>query len=54
MFGQLSTNEDMGGFKPYLCSLITAGNIITMGTDFLPEYILTNYEVHEWKHACVR
>ncbi len=23
-----------------------------MGTDFLPEYILTNYEVHEWKHAC--
>ena len=23
-----------------------------MGTEFLPEYILTNDEVHEWKHAC--
>jgi hypothetical protein len=23
-----------------------------MGTDLLPEYILANYEVHEWKHSC--
>lgn len=23
-----------------------------MGTELLPEYILNNYEVHEWKHAC--
>ncbi|MCX6233378.1 MAG: BglII/BstYI family type II restriction endonuclease [Bacteroidetes bacterium] len=22
-----------------------------MGTEILPEFILTNYEVHEWKHA---
>jgi len=23
-----------------------------MGTEFLPDYILSNYEVLEWKHAC--
>ena len=23
-----------------------------MGTDLLPHFILANYEVHEWKHAC--
>ncbi|MEI6683970.1 MAG: BglII/BstYI family type II restriction endonuclease [Bacteroidota bacterium] len=23
-----------------------------MGLDFLPEFILSNYEVYEWKHAC--
>jgi hypothetical protein len=23
-----------------------------MGTELLPEFIRTNYEVHEWKHAC--
>jgi hypothetical protein len=23
-----------------------------MGTELLPEYILRNYEIHEWKHAC--
>lgn len=23
-----------------------------MGIELLPKYILTNYEVHEWKHAC--
>jgi len=23
-----------------------------MGTEFLSDYILKNYEVHEWKHAC--
>ena len=23
-----------------------------MGVDLLPEFIKTNYEVHEWKHAC--
>lgn len=23
-----------------------------MGTDLLPEFILANYEIHEWKHAC--
>lgn len=23
-----------------------------MGTDLLPLFILQNYEVHEWKHAC--
>jgi len=23
-----------------------------MGTDLLPPFILNNYEVHEWKHAC--
>jgi len=23
-----------------------------MGTEFLSDYILSNYEVHEWKHAC--
>lgn len=23
-----------------------------MGTELLPEHILCNYQVHEWKHAC--
>ena len=23
-----------------------------MGSEFLSDYILSNYEVHEWKHAC--
>jgi len=23
-----------------------------MSVDLLPEFILKNYEVHEWKHAC--
>ncbi len=23
-----------------------------MGVGLLPQYILDNYEVHEWKHAC--
>lgn len=23
-----------------------------MGTELLPQFILENYEVHEWKHAC--
>ncbi len=23
-----------------------------MGIDLLPEFVRTNYEVHEWKHAC--
>ncbi|MBT3877838.1 MAG: restriction endonuclease [Candidatus Scalindua sp.] len=23
-----------------------------MGTDLLPKFILENYEIHEWKHAC--
>ena len=23
-----------------------------MGTELLPEFIRSNYEVHEWKHAC--
>lgn len=23
-----------------------------MGTELLPKFILDNYEVHEWKHAC--
>jgi len=23
-----------------------------VGTELLPEYILSNYEVHEWKHSC--
>jgi len=23
-----------------------------MGTEALPQFILTHYEVHEWKHAC--
>lgn len=23
-----------------------------MGTDLLPEFVRTHYEVHEWKHAC--
>ena len=23
-----------------------------MGIDLLPEFIIKNYEVHEWKHAC--
>jgi hypothetical protein len=23
-----------------------------MGTGLLPEFVLANYEVHEWKHAC--
>ncbi len=26
--------------------------ILAMGISLLPEYILNNYEVHEWKHAC--
>lgn len=23
-----------------------------MGKELLPQFILENYEVHEWKHAC--
>ncbi|MBA3774036.1 MAG: restriction endonuclease [Ramlibacter sp.] len=23
-----------------------------MGTDLLPPFVLQNYEIHEWKHAC--
>jgi hypothetical protein len=26
--------------------------VFTMGTDLLPDYILSNYETREWKHAC--
>src|SRR5690242_17219317 len=26
--------------------------MLAVGKDLLPQFILDNYEVHEWKHAC--
>ena len=40
--------------KPYsiLAIIVSLPKIFDMGTELLPQYIIDNYEVHEWKHAC--